>query len=95
MKRFAAVAAVVAMLSVIAVATASADTPGCVSHKEFRRIENGDPHHRVNHVFDTRGDEISEHGARTEFAYPTCGGATVFVDYANDRVTRTQWVRGE
>jgi hypothetical protein len=86
---------VIVAVSTLAMPAAQADTPGCVSHKEFRRIDMGDSRHRVNHVFDTSGDLIADHGRRTEYAYDTCGAAVVFVEYANDRVTSTQWVRGE
>ena len=41
---------------------AQADTPGCVSHKEFRRIEVRDTKHRVTVVFDTKfaNKEVAE-----------------------------------
>ena len=76
-------------------APASADTPGCVSHQEFRRISVGDSRHRVHRVFDTRGGQIFSRGQREERAYSTCGGAVVFVTYANDLATSLSWVRGE
>ena len=95
MRKLAALAALITVLSVLAVGTASADTPGCVSRKEFRRISAGDSRHHVTTVFDTSGREISAHGARSERAYPTCSGATVFINYANDHVRQKQWVRGE
>ena len=85
----------VALLGSSFAAPASADTPGCVSHKEFRRVDVGDSRHRVHHVFDTRGGSIFSRGQREERAYSTCGGAVVFVTYADDRLTSKSWVRGE
>jgi hypothetical protein len=86
---------VIVAVSTLAIPAAHADTPGCASHQEFRRIEVGDSRHRVNHVFDTSGDLIAKPRSPDRVRVQQCGAVVVFVDYANDRVTSKQWVRGE
>jgi|RhiMetdeSRZDD1v2_1073273.scaffolds.fasta_scaffold15004_14 hypothetical protein len=40
---------------VVATSPASADTPGCVTKKEYRKIHKGMTKKRVHRIFDTRG----------------------------------------
>jgi len=95
MRRVAVLAVTVVATSVLFVVPAHADTPGCVSHKEFRRIEVRDTKHHVTVIFDTHGSFVSQHGQREEFAYASCGGAVVFVEFSRHGVTQKSWVKGE
>jgi hypothetical protein len=95
MRRAITLVVTVVATSVLFVVPAQADTPGCVSHKEFRRIEVRDTKHHVTLVFDTHGDPVSQHGQREERAYDSCGGAVVFVEYSRHGVTQKSWVKGE
>ncbi len=47
--------ALVASPFVMAAAPASADTPGCVTHGEFNRVQTGWKQSRVHQLFDTAG----------------------------------------
>jgi hypothetical protein len=49
--------AVVTVASLALVPTASADTPGCVTKTEFRKVHQGDSIRRVHRIFDTKGKQ--------------------------------------
>ena len=76
---------------------AQADTPGCVTRPEFRRMELGMRQARVRVIFDAHGQQIEEHNASETFAYDTCSNrGVVFVTYRHNRVIPGfSWVRGE
>jgi hypothetical protein len=65
-------------LTIAAAAPADADTPGCVSRAEFRRIDTKGPdaHTRpqVTRIFDTRGHITSTGSGGTDVEYRTCAG---------------------
>lgn len=74
-------------------APAYADTPGCVTHKEYRAVHIGMAKKRVHHIFDTRGHQISaftvggDHYETRE--YKPCTDAQygfVDIDYVNSHV---------
>lgn len=57
----------------------AADTPGCVTHREYRAVTIGMLQPRVHRIFDTTGKSIG--GGRNYRKYPACGSGTVYVDY--------------
>lgn len=62
--------------SLLTTAPASADTEGCVTRAEYRKVHRGDTKARVHRIFDTAGhrDAISSSGGyRSEIrSYHTC-----------------------
>jgi hypothetical protein len=56
-KLVAALAVVIAGLALVP--TASADTPGCVTKAEFRKVSKGDGIRRVHRIFDTKGKQTA------------------------------------
>lgn len=62
----------------LSVPSAQADTPGCVTRHEFRRVDTsgGDAWTRkhVRRVFDTRGHVVSVGGNQVTLHYRTCAG---------------------
>lgn len=82
----------VAVVSVPAVA--QADTPGCVTKREFRKVHNGMSKTRIHRILDTRGKQSSiftSGGDRYESReYRSCRAPSwsmVSVDYENNRVS--------
>lgn len=96
MKRLAlalAVASAFVALPVLATAPAAADTPGCVSRQEYRKIRDGMARGKVHNIFDTNGKSLFENsGAQHNSAreYRMCaawraatGNSKVQVQYNN------------
>jgi hypothetical protein len=70
-------AAAISSFGVVAVApVALADTPGCVTHSEYRHVHKGMKKTRVHRIFDTIGhrDAIAHSGGYTSEirSYKTC-----------------------
>lgn len=93
MKRILLIALAVGVLIVIGpVATASADTPGCVTKREFRSVHRGATKLRVRRVFDTAGRQSSWFNIGGDVyetrEYKTCGSryGLVSIDYVNRRL---------
>jgi hypothetical protein len=53
------VAALVGAVGLIGTAPALADTPGCVTKAEFRKVHKGDSMRRVHRIFDTKGKQTA------------------------------------
>jgi hypothetical protein len=71
---------------------------GCVSRREYRRVDIGMRKARVHRIFDTRGEVIDEGPNFEERAYDICPrfeGVVVFVSYEGNRVTEKSWILGE
>jgi len=89
-----AIAGVVAFgLTGMTVPAAHADTPGCVSKQEFRKVKDGFKKRRVHRIFDTRGRQTSifRVGGETYESreYKPCSDRKygfVWVDYVNGRL---------
>ena len=80
------------------VPTGAAADAGCVSRREYRRVDIGMRKARVHAIFDTRGEVIAEGPNTEERAYDICPrfeGVVVFVDYEDNKVTGKSWVLGE
>lgn len=63
---------------------ASADTPGCVSRAEFRRVEKTMQIARVHRIFDTSGKQTSVGFGYQSREYKACSDPKygfVYVDY--------------
>lgn len=78
---------------VVTTAPASADTSGCVTKREFRKVHMGMKRERVHRIFDTRGRQTytfwigGDHYSSRE--YRACRHprwSIVSVDYVNGRV---------
>jgi hypothetical protein len=59
--------------SITTAAPASADTPGCVSGAEYKRVEVGMTMKRAHAIFDTDGSRLGLDGNDQVRLYPTCG----------------------
>jgi hypothetical protein len=80
------------------VPVAAAADDGCVSRREFRRVDVGMKKARVHRIFDTRGEVIDEGANFEERAYDICPrfeGVVVFVSYEDNSVTSKSWILGE
>lgn len=87
MRRIAICSAVLA--PIMTSATATADTPGCVSRHEFGRIQVGMSQTRVHKIFDTAGAPTRLGAPNIIYSYRPCrsAGGVVQVSYdANLRV---------
>lgn len=93
-----AVSAVTAFVMLIAtlmlgVGAATADTPGCVTRAEYRRVHDGMPRGKVHDIFDTKGTSLFEnpgavHNSAREYRMCTAwrsstGDSKVQVQYNN------------
>lgn len=68
-------AGVVSSFGVVATApSASADTPGCVTVREYRSVYDGMPLRRVDYIFDTFGELVSQGGGYMRREYRPCAG---------------------
>ena len=80
--------------SLLAIPTASADTPGCVTRAEYRKVQKGDTKARVHRIFDTTGhrETIAHSGRyRTEIrSYDTCSPYSA-VSIAWDKTGTSPW----
>jgi hypothetical protein len=85
-----------AIASTSAVETAAADTPGCVTKGEFRKVHRGFHKRRVHRIFDTAGKQTSWYsGFGTTYEgreYRACTSqygvhGVVWVDYENRRLS--------
>jgi hypothetical protein len=87
MKRLGAVLATAALATapvVAGAAPASADTAGCVTKTEFRKVRNGWSLNRVHNVFDTKGTQSMFFNGYQSRDYKSCRNseyALVSVDY--------------
>jgi hypothetical protein len=79
---------------------AVADTPGCVTRREYRAAETGWQPSRVRHRFDTGGELVSSYAgdagagvpARQTRAYQRCSGlAAVHIDYLRAAESDDPW----
>jgi hypothetical protein len=79
----------------IGVPAAYADSPGCVSQAEFRRVHNGMRQWRVHRIFDTRGRHVT--GQVVELrSYRACPrNSAVSVSYNHRRVAAKYAVWGD
>lgn len=72
------VTAAAVLSPILSVPSAQADTPGCVTRREFRRVDTsgGDAWTRrhVARVFDTRGHVVNIDGNQVTINYHTCAG---------------------
>ncbi len=71
--------------------SASADTPGCVTRKEFKKVERGMSKNRVARIFDTKGRQSSSFRSggdiyQTRKYNPCPRYSYVNVDYKNGHV---------
>jgi hypothetical protein len=79
-KILAASAATAALLLAAPVAPASADTKGCVSKTEYKKVRDGWTISRVSNVFDTKGSQtFSGYGYQSR-EYKACTSAYGFVN---------------
>jgi hypothetical protein len=75
----------------LAPAPASADTGGCVTKTEFRKVHKGMKKQRVHRIFDTRGhrDAFAQSGGHTAEirSYRTCSPySAVAISYGDGRL---------
>lgn len=75
------IAVVAALLPGILVSAAEADTPGCVSKAEFRRVGHGMTPARVARIFDTRGQLLDGATGGYAQAYKSCAAGGVAVEF--------------
>lgn len=86
---------------VVTATPASADTPRCVTHKEYRQVHKGMKKSRVHRIFDNRGEFADGAvGGYTRF-YGSCearwsgggdGGAYVTYSTWTGRVLEKRWI---
>ena len=102
MKRITVAVACAFALAVIAatigsVQPARADTPGCVTRKEFKRVSIGMLKRRVHRIFDTSGIRVSwYYDSKGRFwerrIYDECKGVgEVIIDYKSRHVFQKAW----
>ena len=94
MRKIIAAAMLVALCSLFApVASAWADTPGCVTRAEYLQVQRGDTRLQVRTVFDTPGGRLYyAHSGNLSVeirGYRTCRPAVVTVAFA--RVGHGPW----
>ena len=92
--RGAAAAAMLALTTsglVAFAAPASADTPGCVTHKEFQRAEEGMSIDRIGRIFDHLGAQSWKGGGWQSRQYPTCTGGYAELSFQWNK-NRQKWV---
>jgi hypothetical protein len=77
MRRIALMSLVVVLVSMGGTPIARADTPGCVSRREYNRVTKGMTMTKVHNIFDTEG-QLTGLGAPNELRYyETCTGRGV------------------
>jgi hypothetical protein len=86
---------------VVTATPAAADTPRCVTHKEYRQVHRGMKKARVHRIFDFRGEFADgAAGGYTRF-YGSCearrigggdGGAYVTYNGQTGRVAEKRWI---
>lgn len=86
---------------VVTATPASADTPRCVTHQEYRKVHEGMKKNRVHRIFDIRGEFADgAAGGYTRF-YGSCesrrigggdGGAYVTYNGDTSRVLEKRWI---
>ncbi len=96
MRRAASVGAtvVLACSALLAVPlTAAADTPGCVTRAEFRKVQDGMAMRRVHRIFDTNGEKAVAPWGKEQRWYDKCASPVAVADvwYRNDRVISKHW----
>ena len=78
----ASIAALCVAGATLTIPTATADTEGCVSRKEHRRIEDGKSKRRVHAIYDTSGGYLDTLGASSySRIYVGCGAFYTTVSY--------------
>lgn len=75
MRRLASITLGVVMAVPAMSGAANADTPGCVSKREFNRIAVGMGQPRVHRIFDTVGNRTGLGGPNVVYHYRPCGSA--------------------
>lgn len=72
------VTAAAVLSPILSVPSAQADTPGCVTRREFRRVDTSGrdawTRKHVARVFDTKGHVVSVGGNQITVSYHTCAG---------------------
>jgi len=94
-------AAITTSTLVVSATPASADTPRCVTHREYLQVRKGMTKARVHQIFDIRGEFAGGFaGGYTRF-YGSCaarrigggdGGAGVSYDGWTGRVVEKRWI---
>ena len=69
---------------------AVADTPGCATHSEYKKVAKGMTRNQVWKILDTTGKKIDYHWVGDDEAvevrrYPVCGGGHVQVRFKGKR----------
>lgn len=78
---FAAVAALILPLFVGTFIPAQADTPGCVTAKEYRAAKTGMTPRRVGRIFDTTGEPLDGGAGGYTQGYQRCSGGGIIVGF--------------
>jgi hypothetical protein len=95
MRQIAAFCVIVAALSTL-IAVPAAAGAGCVTRREFHRVDVGMRQARVRAIFDTSGRAIHRGPHREEYAYDPCSNVgVVFVTYRQNHVLNKAWLIGE
>lgn len=83
MRRTTTVLLTSALLSAATMSVAEADTPGCVSKREFNRVSVGMAQARVHRIFDTAGEQTGLGAPNVLYYYKSCrsAGGVVQVTY--------------
>jgi hypothetical protein len=85
---------VLACATLLAIPEAAvADTPGCVTRAEFRKVNDGMSMRRVHRIFDTNGVKAEAPIGRKQRWYDKCSSPVAVADvwYRNDRVISKHW----
>lgn len=85
MRRSAAILLLASAAGLGTAATASADTPRCVSRHEYGRVVKGMTMTKVHAIFDTAGDETGLGAPNKLYYYDTCTGRGVVQVVYNQR----------
>ena len=82
--------------AVVTTSPATADTPGCVTKTEYRKIHKGMTKKRVHRIFDTRGWGADGGAGGYSRAYPSCDHQHVaYIEYStlSGKPTTDGWKR--
>jgi len=71
------------VLSLVGILPASADTPHCVTAREFSRVHLGDSRAHVRRVFDVRGHR-ARLGNDPMTRFRACGGGAAWVEFERE-----------
>ena len=76
---------------VVTATPASADTPRCVTHKEYRQVHKGMKKSRVHRIFDIRGEFADGAAGGYTRWYPSCQAYRSEGSDAGAHVTYSTW----